>query len=135
MKEHKELYQNQVSKVTLHFVLGHLSRKQAVVYVVGYRWNSRDELVLMVGPKPLLTEIGIHYKLESCESCSSYVLCRGPCLHPWILFGRNPRWQRTGYCRWDDATINKVHSLLNIAVFSSFEHIIQSHDAFGFADW
>ena len=30
MKEHKKLYQKQVSKVTLHFVWGHLTRKQTV---------------------------------------------------------------------------------------------------------
>jgi len=30
MKEHKNLYQNLVSKVTLHFVCGHLWRKQTV---------------------------------------------------------------------------------------------------------
>ena len=30
MKEHKKLDQKQVSKVTLHFVWGHLSRKQTV---------------------------------------------------------------------------------------------------------
>ena len=31
MKEHKKLCQKQVSKVTLHFVWGHLMRKQTVV--------------------------------------------------------------------------------------------------------
>ena len=30
VKEHEKLYQKQTSKMTLHFVLGHLSRKQAV---------------------------------------------------------------------------------------------------------
>ena len=30
------------------------------VHVVGYHWNCVDELVLIAGPKPLLTELGIH---------------------------------------------------------------------------
>ena len=36
MKEHEDLDQTQVSKVTLHFVCGHLSRKQPVVFVKSY---------------------------------------------------------------------------------------------------
>ena len=32
MKEDRKLYQKQVSKVTFHFVCGHLSRKQAVAF-------------------------------------------------------------------------------------------------------
>ena len=34
--------------------------------VVGYRLNRLDEPVLMAGPKPILTEFGIHYRLEIC---------------------------------------------------------------------
>ena len=33
MKEHKKLYQKPVSKVTLYFVWGQLSRKQTVQYI------------------------------------------------------------------------------------------------------
>ena len=33
MKEHEKLGQEQVSEVTLHFVLGHFARKQTVKYV------------------------------------------------------------------------------------------------------
>ena len=34
IKEHKNLYQNLMSKVTLHFVWGHISKKQTVIYLV-----------------------------------------------------------------------------------------------------
>ena len=34
MKEHEKLGQKQVSKVTLHFVWGHLSRKQTVTSIL-----------------------------------------------------------------------------------------------------
>ena len=37
------------------------------VYVVGYRLNRLDEPVFMAGPKLMLTEFGIHQRLESCE--------------------------------------------------------------------
>ena len=33
VKEHEKMYQNLVSKVTLHFVWGNLSRKQTVIYL------------------------------------------------------------------------------------------------------
>ena len=33
---------------------------------MGYRLNRLDELVFMAGPKPMQTEVGIHYRLESC---------------------------------------------------------------------
>ena len=33
---------------------------------MGYRLNRLDEPVFMVVPKPLQTEFGIHYRLESC---------------------------------------------------------------------
>ena len=33
---------------------------------MGYRLNCLDETVFMAVPKPLLTEFGIHYRLESC---------------------------------------------------------------------
>ena len=32
VKEHRKLYQKQVSKVTLHFVWGHISKKQTVLW-------------------------------------------------------------------------------------------------------
>ena len=33
VKEHKKLYQKQMSKVALHFVWGHLLRKQTVLII------------------------------------------------------------------------------------------------------
>ena len=33
---------------------------------MGYRLNRPDEPVFMAVPKPMLTEFGIHYRLESC---------------------------------------------------------------------
>ena len=33
---------------------------------MGYRLNRLDEPVFMAVPKPLQTEFGIHYRLESC---------------------------------------------------------------------
>ena len=35
---------------------------------MGYRLNRLDEPVFMAVPKPMLTEFGIHYRLESCVS-------------------------------------------------------------------
>ena len=35
---------------------------------MGYRLNRLDEPVFMAGPKPMLTEFGIHHRLESCVS-------------------------------------------------------------------
>ena len=34
---------------------------------MGYRLNRLDEPVFMTVPNPLLTEFGIHHRLESCE--------------------------------------------------------------------
>ena len=34
---------------------------------MGYRLNRLDEPVFMAVPKPMLTELGIHYRLESCD--------------------------------------------------------------------
>ena len=39
---------------------------------MGYRLNRLDEPVFMAVPKPMLTEFGIHYRLES---CASYSVC------------------------------------------------------------
>ena len=53
MKEHEKLGQKQVSKVTLHFVWGHISRKQTVnptnqftdwVYVAAYGLKITSKL-------------------------------------------------------------------------------------------
>ena len=33
---------------------------------MGYRLNRLDEPIFMAVPKPMLTEFGIHYRLESC---------------------------------------------------------------------
>ena len=35
---------------------------------MGYRLNRLDEPVFMAVPKPMLTEFGIHYRLESCDT-------------------------------------------------------------------
>ena len=40
---------------------------------MGYRLNRLDEPVFIAVSKPLLTEFGIHHKLESCDPFS----CRG----------------------------------------------------------
>ena len=41
---------------------------------MGYRLNCLDEPVFVAVSKPLLTEFGIHYRLESCGACF-YFLC------------------------------------------------------------
>ena len=44
VKEHKKLGQKLVSKVTLHFVWGHLSKKQTVADVLAWentQWNDK----------------------------------------------------------------------------------------------
>ena len=46
VKEHEKLYQKQVSKVTLHFVWGHLSKKQTV------GWVNSWIIVVLTWPKP-----------------------------------------------------------------------------------
>ena len=38
---------------------------------MGYRLNRLDEPVFMAGPKPMQTEFGIHYRLESCAGFST----------------------------------------------------------------
>ena len=34
---------------------------------MGYHLNRLDETIFMAVPKPLLTEFGIHHRLESCD--------------------------------------------------------------------
>ena len=49
---------------------GRASAREALVrstLVVGYRLNRLDEPVFMAVSKPLLTEFGIHHRLESCD--------------------------------------------------------------------
>ena len=41
---------------------------------MGYRLNCLDEPILIAVSKPLLTEFGIHHRLESCESVMSCYL-------------------------------------------------------------
>ena len=41
---------------------------------MGYRLNRLDEPVFMAVSKPLLTEFGIHHRLESCDALSSYLI-------------------------------------------------------------
>ena len=45
---------------------------------MGYRLNRLNEPVFMAVQKPLLTEFGIHYRLDSCVTlitCSSLTFC------------------------------------------------------------
>ena len=46
---------------------------------MGYRLNRLDEPVFMAVPKPMLTEFGIHYRLESCVSFSTFYLWGRTC--------------------------------------------------------
>ena len=39
---------------------------------MGYRLNRLDEPVFIAVSKPLLSEFGIHYRLESCGLCLSF---------------------------------------------------------------
>ena len=43
---------------------------------MGYRLNRLDEPVFMAVPKPMLTEFGIHYILESCGGllCEAFII-------------------------------------------------------------
>ena len=41
---------------------------------MGYRLNRLDEPVFMAVSKPLLTEFGIHYRLESCGGLEISIL-------------------------------------------------------------
>ena len=50
--------------LSLYLVKG--SCLETHIWVVGYHLNRLDEPVLMAVPKPMLTEFGIHYRLESC---------------------------------------------------------------------
>ena len=43
------------------------SQLGARIWVVGHRLICLYEPVLMGVPKPMLTEVGIHYRLESCD--------------------------------------------------------------------
>ena len=56
------------------------SQLETHIWIVGYRLNHLDESVSMPVPKPMLTEVGIHYMLESCvELCNihiSHVTCK-----------------------------------------------------------
>ena len=38
---------------------------------MGYHLNRLDEPVFMAGPKPMLTEFGVHHRLESCGEGSN----------------------------------------------------------------
>ena len=52
MKEHKKLSQKQVSKVTLHFVWGRLSRKQTVREDIGQKMldiRTLCKLMVLIG--------------------------------------------------------------------------------------
>ena len=49
-KEHKKLIQKLVSKMTLHFVWSHLSKKQTVFCVIGVLWFLERIEILSVSP-------------------------------------------------------------------------------------
>ena len=51
---------------------------------MGYRLNRLDEPVFMAVSKPLLTEFGIHHRLESCDSLSHDVIRLVPSVNPVI---------------------------------------------------
>ena len=51
MRDHEKMYEKLVSKVTLHFVWGHLSRKQTVTY---FRFLSHGMPELLLDPIPAL---------------------------------------------------------------------------------
>ena len=55
---------------------------------MGYRFNRLDEPVLIAVSKPLLTEFGIHHRLESCEYISLFwaTPARFAFLVYWIIF-------------------------------------------------
>ena len=74
------------------------------VHVVGYHWNCVDELVLIAGPKPLLTELGIHLGLESWDI-------------PWLSFVGEGMLKN--YWCWKNSitTISRIHPTEEI-VFS-----------------
>ena len=48
--------------------------KKACIQVVRCRWNRISWPILILGPKPVLTEFSIHHRLESCESWHENVL-------------------------------------------------------------
>ena len=52
---------------------------------MGYRLNRRDEPVFMAMPKPMLTEFGIHCRLESCDTQFSLCIMME---EPKIVFGK-----------------------------------------------
>ena len=68
---------------------------------MGYCLNRLDELVFMAGPKPMGTEFGIHHRLESCESLSTFInLIKG-----WSGFGnshliKKSHFNRTALLYW-----------------------------------
>ena len=43
--------------------------------LVGYCLNRLDEPIFMALPKPILTEFGIHYRLESCVRHFDFMQC------------------------------------------------------------
>ena len=53
---------------------------------MGYRLNRLDEPIFIAVPKPMLTEFGIHHRLESCEpfNCigtdTIYAMCQNACV-------------------------------------------------------
>ena len=51
---------------------------------MGYCLNRLDEPVVMAVPKPLLTEFGIHYRLESCELFQRCLISK-MLYHPFLI--------------------------------------------------
>ena len=80
VKEDKNLYQKMVSKVTLHFVWGHLSRKQTVA------WFCRKGVVTMTIISPTREYGVVRTIFESSWS------------GPWTLGSKNdPSWRKYRY--------------------------------------
>ena len=80
---------------------------------MGCRFNRLDESVFMAVPKPILTEFGIYYRLESCDSSQAGDLCLHDAriqdslirrniyctylehhIHPWEYPDDVPGWER-----------------------------------------
>ena len=59
---------------------------------MGYRLNCLDEPVFMAVPKPMLTEFGIHHRLESC------VFSNNACVL--VRLRANMKWENVNSIIW-----------------------------------
>ena len=84
---------------------------------MGYRLNRLDEPVFMAVSKPLLTEFGIHLRLESCDEhqkekqISSRVFLRNP-----SNLNKSPSAQVRRRCfkAWNEPNIRRINDPLNL---------------------